>query len=196
MNLWQDTFILFTSDHGEMLGDHHLFRKTFAYEASARVPFLVHAPKWMECRSGVRVRNAVGLQDVCPTLLDAAGAKIPSAVCGRSVLPFMRGQTPQWREFLHGEHASCYAKEDAMHYLTDGEEKYIWFSQTGEEQLFNLREDRNETRNLIANPANSARADVWRRRMITQLKDRPEGFSDGKRLVAGKAHANLIPTKA
>jgi arylsulfatase A-like enzyme len=192
MSLWNETLVLFTSDHGEMLGDHHLFRKTFAYEASARVPFLMRTPKWMDCRPGVRVTEAVGLQDVCPTLLEAAGARIPDAVSGRSVLPFLRGEKPKWREFLHGEHSPCYRKEDGVQFLTDGAEKFVWYTQTGVEQFFDLREDRNETRNLINDPTRAARIDLWRKRMINQLKSRPESFSDGKRLIAGRPHENLI----
>ena len=45
--LLYDTFIMFVSDHGEMLGDHHLFAKTWPYEASVRVPFLARAPQSM-----------------------------------------------------------------------------------------------------------------------------------------------------
>ncbi len=47
--LWNNTFILFTSDHGEMLGDHNLYRKCWPYEGSAHVPFIIRAPKQMAC---------------------------------------------------------------------------------------------------------------------------------------------------
>jgi arylsulfatase A-like enzyme len=192
MNLWKDTLILFTSDHGEMLGDHHWFRKGCAYEGSARVPFIVRPPGWMNCRHG-RVAGPVGLQDVCPTLLEAAGCKIPSGVCGQSVMPFLRGETPAWREFLHGEHSTLGPSRDAMQYLTDGKEKYIWFTQTGEEQFFDLREDKHETRNLIRDTNYAIRIALWRSRLIAQLKDRPEGFSDGRRLIAGRKHSAVLP---
>ena len=59
-----DTFIMFVSDHGEMLGDHHLFAKTWPYEASVRVPFLARAPRWMDFPREVEVAAPVGLQDV------------------------------------------------------------------------------------------------------------------------------------
>ena len=193
MGLLNDTFILFTSDHGEMLGDHHMYRKTFAYEASARVPFLARAPQWMGCHAGQRLNQVVGLQDVAPTLLDAAGAAIPSSMDGRSVLPLMRGEQPAWREFLHGEHSGCYRNEDGMHYLTDGKEKYIWYSQTGQEQLFDLLDDPCECVDLARQAQNAQRVAPWRKRLVAQLKDRPEGFSDGKKLIAGRPHEYLIP---
>ncbi|MCW8132914.1 MAG: arylsulfatase [Planctomycetota bacterium] len=193
LGLARDTFTLFTSDHGEMLGDHNMFRKTFAYESSARVPFLAKAPAWMECRSGVRAEQVVGLQDVMPTMLDAAGVPVPEGVDGRSVLPIMRGETPAWREFLHGEHAGCYRNEDGVQYLTDGREKFIWYTQTGREQFFDLAADPQECRDLIRSAPHAPRVDLWRKRMAAQLKDRPEGFSDGANLVAGRKHEYLIP---
>src|SRR5690606_11428258 len=83
-----NTLIVFSSDHGEMLGDHHLFRKTFAYEASARVPFLVKAPSSWEYPE-METCAPVGWQDIMPTLLDAAGVEIPGSVTGKSLLPLM-----------------------------------------------------------------------------------------------------------
>ncbi|MCZ7647359.1 MAG: arylsulfatase [Planctomycetota bacterium] len=193
MRLWNDTFVLFTSDHGEMLGDHHMFRKTYAYEASARVPFLAKAPGWMECQRGLRPEQVVGLQDVLPTLLDAAGAPIPERVDGRSVLPLLRGESAPWREFLHGEHAPCYDKANAMQYLTDGKEKFIWHTQTGIEHFFDLRDDPNECRERSKSAAHRARVELWRGRMIETLKGRPEGFVANGQLVAGRPHTNLMP---
>jgi len=128
MQLLQDTLILFTSDHGDMMGDHHLHRKTYAYEGSARIPFLIRYPGWMNTPSGT-FNQVVGLQDVMPTLLEAAGVPVPSSVTGKSVFGAVRGEP--WREFFHGEHSPCYSAEEAMHYLTDGKEKYIWFPTTG-----------------------------------------------------------------
>lgn len=192
LGLFNDCFFLFTSDHGEMLGDHHMFRKTFAYEASARVPFLVKAPKWMELKGGQRLEQVVGLQDVTPTLLEAAGVPIPRGVDGRSVLPLLRGESA-WREFLHGEHAPCYEKKDGMQYLTDGKEKFIWYTQSGEEQFFDLRNDPNECKNLIRTQTHATRVELWRKRMVAQLASRPEGFSDGTRLIAGRTHTNMMP---
>ncbi|MDE2867757.1 MAG: sulfatase-like hydrolase/transferase [Chloroflexota bacterium] len=148
--LLYDTFIMFVSDHGEMLGDHHLFAKTWPYEASVRVPFLARAPRSMGFPSQVEVAAPVGLQDVMPTLLDAAGCEIPESVTGRSLLPWMRGESPAWRDVLHGEHAGQYREADGNHWIVNERHKYIWFSQTGEEHLFDVVEDPNEERDLAA----------------------------------------------
>ena len=127
--LLNDTFIMFASDHGEMLGDHHLFAKTWPYEASTRVPFLARAPRSMKFPRQVQVAAPVGLQDVMPTLLDVAGCEIPESVTGRSVLPWMRGETPEWRDVLHGEHAGQYREADGNHWIVNERHRYTWFSQ-------------------------------------------------------------------
>jgi arylsulfatase A-like enzyme len=194
-SLMGNTFILFSSDHGEMLGDHNLFRKTFAYEASARVPFLAKAPvSWKY--SEYETCAPVGWQDIMPTLLDAAGAPIPDCVTGKSLLPLMRGEEENKpREVLHGEHSGCYEYNDGVQFLTDGHSKYIWYTQTGQEQLFDLDTDPNEMRDLARYEANNGVLALWRKRMVAQLKDRPEGFSDGEKLIAGRPHGHFVPGK-
>ena len=144
-NLLNNTLILFTSDHGDMQGDHYLHRKSYAYEGSARIPFLLRYPESLSLPSGI-FEQVVGLEDVMPTILDAVGVKIPNSVTGRSVLDAIRDK--KWREFIHGEHAPCYSKDNGMHYLTDGKEKYIYFPTTGQEQFFDLRKDYQELYDL------------------------------------------------
>ena len=183
MGVLDNTLILFTSDHGDMMGDHHLHRKTYAYEGSARIPMLVRYPAGLDAPSGT-FRHPVGLQDAMPTFLEAAGVEIPSSVTGASLLAAVRGEP--WREFLHGEHSPCYSVEEAMQFLTDGEEKYIYFPHTGEEQLFDLAEDRQELRDLASDPAHADRVTLWRQRLIKLLGERGDGFADGENLLVRK----------
>ncbi|MFQ6097034.1 MAG: arylsulfatase [Armatimonadota bacterium] len=182
--LLRDTLILFTSDHGDMMGDHHLHRKCYAYEGSARIPFLIRYPAWMDVPTGT-FEHVVGLQDVMPTLLEAAGVPVPDSVTGSSVFRAIRGRG-EWREFLHGEHSPCYAVELGMHYLTNGKEKYIYYPYSGEEQFFDLVNDPQETRDLSGEPAHSERVAAWRERLIRLLAERGDGFSDGERLLMRK----------
>ena len=181
-----ETLTLFTSDHGEMLGDHHLWRKTYAYEASSRVPFILRPPAAFVAPRNVEVGPpvTVGWEDIMPTLLDAAGEAIPDTVEGRSVLPLVRGQTDGWRPFYHGEHSPCYHPENANQFLTDGLWKYIWNPITGQEQFFYLQEDPHECRDLA--PAGGSELDHWRARMVTELEHREEGLSDGEKLIPGQ----------
>ncbi|MBI4472406.1 MAG: hypothetical protein HY646_07035 [Acidobacteria bacterium] len=101
----------------------------------------------------------------------------------------MPGHTTGWREFLHGEHAACYRLEQANHYLADGRWKYIWYSHTGREQLFHLAEDPHEVHDL----ARQADVTRWRNRLIAQLRHRPESFTDGQRLIAGRPQLPVVP---
>ena len=184
--LLANTFTLFTSDHGEMLGDHNLWRKTYAYEASARVPYIVHPPASMDVPRNVELPQAVGWEDVMPTFLEVAGAEIPATVEGRSILPLLRGETDSWRPYYHGEHSPCYHPENANQFLTDGRWKYIWNPITGAEQLFHLEEDPQECRDLSADTDAIDMLEEWRTRMARQLRDREEGLSDGEKLIPGK----------
>jgi arylsulfatase len=124
------TWIVFTSDHGEMLGDHHLFRKAYAYEGSAKTPLIVVPPGATSTfRDSVRHTSdaPVAQEDLMPTMLDMAGAPIPPSVEGRSLLPLLDASPADvgWRETMHGEHSNCYDAGLGMQYLTDGREKYI-----------------------------------------------------------------------
>ena len=180
MGLLENTMTLFTADHGDMMGDHHMHRKTYAYEGSARIPFVIRYPKGLDLPSGA-FEHVVGLQDVMPTLLEAAGIAIPDSVTGVSVFRAIGGE--RWRPFFHGEHSPCYSAGEAMHYLTDGVEKFIYFPKSGDEQFFDLTVDRQELHDLAADPGHQDRVSMWRQRLIDLLAERGDGFSDGKRLL-------------
>ncbi|MEW6755447.1 MAG: arylsulfatase [Candidatus Latescibacterota bacterium] len=179
-------WIVFTSDHGEMLGDHHLWRKTYAYEGSARVPLIVCPP------AGASVHRSGGVvvqEDLMPTLLQIAGAPVPSEVEGRSVLPLLEStpETVGWRQYGHGEHSPCYAPETGMQYLTDGRWKYVWYTLGGEEHLFDLEQDPQELHDRAGDPAAAERLAFWRQRLVAELAPREEdGLCDGRRLLPGR----------
>ncbi|SMG51656.1 arylsulfatase [Paenibacillus aquistagni] len=200
-----NTIIIFTSDHGEMLGDHHMFRKAVPYEGSARIPFILNDPgNRLGLKRGAVRNEVIELRDIMPTVLDAAGARIPDAVDGRSILELARAGSASpdrqqdasldsavqgWRPHLHGEHAYGHLSN---HWLTNGKEKYIWFSQTGQEQYFNLEKDPLELHNAV-NDAEYADCIVhWRQQLIEELKAREEGYSDGEQLIAGIAPRSTL----
>ena len=129
-----------------------------------------------------------------PTVLELAGCSIPGTVEGSSLVPILRGEgTEPDREFLHGEHATCYSYDQANHFLTDGKMKYIWYPCDGTEQLFDLVGDPGETRNLAARPDHREQVAQWRKRLIECLKGRPEGFTDGESLIPGRPYEPLLP---
>lgn len=186
----ENTVILFASDHGDMLGDHNRFAKALPYEGSAAVPFILSDPgNILGLTRGTRVQEVVELRDIMPTLLDVAGAAIPDTVDGQSVLNLGRGESSTWRSYIHGEHAH---EIESHHFITNGKEKYIWFSQTGEEQFFHLETDPHEKHNLIAEPDYRGKIQFWREKLIEELTDREEGYTDGETLIVGKTPQTVL----
>jgi arylsulfatase len=175
-------WIIFTSDHGEMLGDHHLFRKSLAYEGSAHVPFFIAGRNVPVKR--MTSRALVGLEDLLPTFLDLAGVPIPEGVDGKSLKPLLTGEAQTVRDEIHGEHSGG----SANHYIVHDRYKYIWFAHTGEEQLFDLEKDPYEMNDLSAN-AELLRP--MRQRLAARLKNRSDYKYD---LAALKPLANKAPS--
>jgi len=188
-----NTIVLFTADHGEMLGDHQWLRKRNAYEPSARIPLLMYFPKSAGLSAGQVIDAPVELMDIMPTLLDAADAPIPETVEGRSMLSLIRGDS-DWREYVHGECSSVPTLDSGMQYLTDGRRKYIWLPGPGVEQYFDLENDPNELRDLANEPGSAEEIAYWRGLLVRELEGRPEGFTDGRELKRlGKATAPCMP---
>ncbi len=181
--------ILFTSEHGEMLGDHGYFRKCEPYEGSANVPFIIAGSEDMGFERGMRSHEPVGLRDVLPTLADLAGVAIPDEVDGVSLVPYLR-EAQEVRPWLHLEHSRAYSDQQAFQALTDGRHKYIWRPEDGSEQLFDLEADPMEERDLALEPGDAyqERVQQWRQRLIDRLEPRPEGFSDGEQLIPGQPY--------
>ncbi|MEQ7128751.1 arylsulfatase [Actinopolymorpha sp. B11F2] len=180
--LAEDTIVCFISDHGEMLGEHNLFQKGLPYEGAARIPFLLSGPG---IEAGQVRDEIVELRDVMPTLLNAAGLKPPGTVEGRSVLPLLADPpAASWRDHLHGEHPHF---QQTLHWIADDRWKYIWWSHSGQEQLFDLAADPKECHDLAADPACSSDMDRLRGLLVEQLRGREEGYVDAAGLVTGRA---------
>ena len=84
----KNTMIIFTSDHGEMLGDHHMFRKGPSFEGSAKIPFIIKYPQGT--MTNKKIKTPVSLIDMMPTILDAAQISCPSQVEGISLITLLR----------------------------------------------------------------------------------------------------------
>jgi arylsulfatase A-like enzyme len=179
-----NTWVIFMSDHGELLGDHSLFRKTVPLEGSAKVPLIVQPPESVDCPRWSKCKLPVTHMDLMPTILEEAGLEIPETVEGSSLAPLVRGEETDWREFIHGEHSGA---KLANQYVTDGKEKYMWHSPSDRELFFDLTEDPQEEVDRSKDPAYAQRVELWRRRLIAVLAERPEdGLSDGERLIPGR----------
>ncbi|WP_300519073.1 choline-sulfatase [Aliiroseovarius sp.] len=144
----QEAIILFTADHGDMLGERGLWFKMNFYEGSARVPLMMAAP-------GIDPRlvtDPVSLIDVTPTLADLAGAEmneIATWVDGESLVPLARGGTRDTPVAMEYAAEASYAP---LVHLRYGPWKYTRCS-LDPDQLFNIEEDPNELNNLAGDPA-------------------------------------------
>lgn len=154
--LAKNTLVIYSSDNGWYLGDHGMYDKRFMYEAGLHIPLIMRGP-------GVKPGNttpAFALNaDFAPTFLELAGAKIPSDMHGRSLVPLMRGDTPKdWRKsayyrYYHdpGHHntRAHYGVRTATHKLIHYWKKDAW-------ELFDLTRDPHELNNLAESPAHAA----------------------------------------
>lgn len=146
LGIFDDTMIIYTSDHGEYLGDHHAAGKFFFHEASAHVPFVMKLPKsWNSKCHGTIVSSVVTHADILPTCVAAAGGTVLNDVDGQNLIALINGDLRKPREYLEG-FCRCKGRESYM--LTDGRWKYIWYPEGGREQLFDLENDRTEQNDL------------------------------------------------
>jgi arylsulfatase A-like enzyme len=167
-------YVLFTSDHGEMLGDHELFGKSVPYEASSHVPMFVSGFN-VPLQAG-RSENLVTLEDVMPTLLDLAGVECPPGIDGHSLAGGVSGGNVPAREVVEGV---C----GPHHFVRWDDWKYLYWPLSGQEQCFNLREDPEEKMDLSGD---GAPMDYPRKRMRERVRrrlgiNRPEFVPPGGR---------------
>ena len=127
---WDETLIIFTSDHGEQMGDHHLRQKTGFFDQSYHIPLIIRDPRpQAQLHRGARVGGFTESVDLMPTILDFAGAKIPTQCDGFSLISALhRGEFPSgWRQDVFYE----YTFWDDVDMITDLEEEDVMASKYG-----------------------------------------------------------------
>ena len=159
-NLYEDSVIIVTSDHGEMLGDHGLMSKLGFFDQSFHIPLIIRYPALDGPAGGVVDRFTENV-DLMPTLLDLAGAEVPRQCQGRSLRPFLAGEEPdQWRSAVHWEYdfrlfagvADLPGNQCNLAVHRDRTGKYVHFA--GWPALFyDLVDDPGERRPLAAHPS-------------------------------------------
>ncbi|HVN01730.1 MAG TPA: alkaline phosphatase family protein [Caulobacteraceae bacterium] len=162
--LSETTLVIFTSDHGEELGDHWLIGKGGYFEGSYHIPLIVRDPRPGAAR-GARIDRFTENVDIMPTLLGAIGAPVPRQCDGRSLAPFLAGEDPgDWRaaavwefDFRDADAEAALgltADECALNVLRGPRYKYVHFA--GLPPLFfDLERDPGETTNLADDPAHA-----------------------------------------
>lgn len=144
----ENTVVIYTSDHGEMQGDHGMWLKRALFEGAARVPIIMAGAG---LPAGKVIDAPVSDVDLTATLLDLAGVERPSGLRGRSLLPLIAGDANAAPPHVYCE---CHTEGNCTgsFMIRKGDWKYLYFSFYGNNQLFNLREDPGELNNLSGRP--------------------------------------------
>ncbi len=148
LGLYEDTIILFISDHGDMMGERNMWFKRTFYDKSVKVPLIIHNPK----RYSPKVEDAiVSLADLCPTMADMGGGGAVAEEYGNdhsdSFLMLIEGDMPEWKDRALMEYFGPGVEEPWVA-IRKGEFKYV-YTRNQAPLLFNVIEDPLETDNLI-----------------------------------------------
>jgi N-acetylglucosamine-6-sulfatase len=166
------TLILFLGDNGFLFGEHGLIDKRCAYEESIRIPMLMHCPELI--KSDTIVSEVVANIDVAPTLLQTAGVAIPTQMQGRSMLPLVKGEAADWRDYLLYEYywERNYPQTPTMHALRGNQFKYIRYHGIWDtDELYDIKADPRERTNLINDPAHAGRIAEMNKRLFEVLDE-------------------------
>jgi arylsulfatase len=186
-SLLDNTIIVFSSDHGDALGDHNCFGKCTPFEPSVSIPFFTFFPKQFEVIPRIDDSTIVSHIDVMPTLLECAGLQIPSFCEGISLLSQSQenSQKPV-RDFLHGEHSPGLRRSESWQFIIRKNDKYIWDATSGRERYFDLRKDPFEITDKINDNNYSDNIAECRGILINLLKQRNQDeLVEGGKLKSG-----------
>ena len=164
---FDDTLIVFMSDHGETLGDHGLIQKGARfYDGLVRVPLIFCWPNGV--KAGLRSDALVELTDVAPTLLEAAGIPVPVGMQGRSLLPILSGNADagHHRDVVRSEYLDALAAPDATRatMYRDARYKLVVYHGHARGELYDMHADPDEFVNLWDDSGHAGiKADLIRR---------------------------------
>lgn len=151
----ENTLVIFTADHGEMLDDHRLWTKMVFFDPSVRVPLIMHLPGVIE--GGRQTKALVEHIDMFPTMMDALGFDTPAGVQGRSFLSLAKGETSTHRDAVYSEFPNVpMYKPDGSYNPSmmrfDGRFKVVDNGDSIVPELYDLSTDHLEIRNLAIEP--------------------------------------------
>lgn len=157
--IYDDTLIIFTSDHGEMLGDFNCYGKRSFLDPAVRVPLIVHYPDKMK---GEKINEPVSLVDLAPTILNFAGMEPPVDFDGCDLYEEEPGRPV----------VSQYHQNDkALYMIVEGKYKYFYSAPDNKEWLIDMEADPLEYRNLAVNISYSGETEELRKKLAGIIKD-------------------------
>ncbi len=195
MGIADQRLLIYMGDNGFMFGGHRLIDKRVAYETSIRVPMLMHCPQLFS--SGAVVGQVVANIDIAPTILGAIGLQKPPHVDGARFLPLGMGQEAPWREyFLYVYYWEKNVPHTPTQFALRGDRfKYItYYGLWDADELYDLRADPGETRNLLYYPDFAQTVKDMESKLYDMMTEfggmeipinAPRGRSQNKRLRSG-----------
>ena len=214
---WDDTLIVLTSDHGDYLGDHWMGEKDLFHEPSVKVPLIIRDPSPLsDATRGTTCDALVEAIDLAPTFLEVAGGTPrPHILEGRSLMPWLHGDTPEWRDYVVSEYdysvnpaVSKLAKDPSsarLFMIADKRWKFM-HAEGMRPQLFDMQTDPNEYADLGTSPDHADitalmqdRLGTWARR-LSQRTTRSDaqiiaerGRSGGRGITLGVYEEGDLP---
>jgi arylsulfatase A-like enzyme len=173
LKLRDDTLILFSSDHGLAVGSHGLMGKQNLYEDGMRVPLVFSGPG---VAKGTTSDALVYLMDLFPTVCDLTGAKAPANLDGKSLARVIKGEVPGVRDSLF------LAYRDVQRAVRDRRWKLIRYPQVDKTQLFDLKDDPHERKDLSADPKQALRVKM----MLGLMRNWQKALGDTAPLTVAK----------
>ncbi len=193
-DLFDNTLIIFTSDHGELLGSHgFIYKSALMFEELIHIPLIIVPPGGD--KKSARSPELVSHVDLMPTILNYCGVEPPEELHGVSITPLIEGDTQPVREGLAGEYHSCSWAEDPVTPLRmwrTRNYKYIE-SQNGINEFYNLVEDPHEKNNLIDDPHYEEQINEMRSALSDWLKKTGDTWPDVPEPPAGFRRTEPLP---
>ena len=178
-----NTIIVFTSDHGDLCGEHGRLNKGVPYEGSARIPFLFHCPG--KIPAGTIVNQALSCVDFVPTLFALTGDKLPMGVEGRDASALFRGTKNQWEDI-----AFIRSTSTGIPWIAAITDRYkIVYSGLGDPWLFDLKTDPDELHNAFTQPKAQRIIKRLTSKLAAYTKQHNDPYGDNARIKADMARA-------
>ncbi|MBN2369170.1 MAG: sulfatase, partial [Vicinamibacteria bacterium] len=171
------TLVIYMGDNGFSFGEHGLIDKRHMYEESMRVPMLACCPEIIA--PGAKIKAMVQNIDVAPTILDAAGLRPPERMDGRSFLPLLMGRKIRWRDAVFYEYywERNFPQTPTVYGIRTERHKYIRYHGVWDvDELYDIKEDPEERRNLIDSPKHKKLVEKLNRRVFDWL-ERTDGMN-------------------
>ena len=167
LGLAENTIVVFTSDHGYLLGEHHKFQKQHLFEEATRVPFIFSVP-WIKEPHGKATKHITELIDLYPTLAELSGLKAPKDLQGASMVPLLKNPS-----------ADDWAKDVAFTISRNGGESIRtnrwrfthWGFGSGGMELYDLKNDPGEFTNLAGDPRHKKALKKLQAQLESKRKD-------------------------